>query len=175
MIFFKKIFHRKREKKNEPQPKQLRIDGIKTTLTPAPDDAELAAQALLETTAVPADSRFNDKPVKRLNEKKESTPHDTAYYRSLGEKIRASKAAERRLTMRYLAYCEQQLESPLFTGSLDEIERELYKRQDIAERERGELLKRWQHCLAEVIVRQMSATELTEMTDSAEAPEKPPQ
>ena len=161
MEFFRKIFRRKHFK---PQPRQLRIDGIKTPLTPSPDDAELAAQALLETMAVPADSRFNDKPIKQLNGKKESTPHDAAYYRNLSGKIRAAHEAERRAAMRYVAYVEQELSShpsPL-TSHLSEIEHGLYKHQDAVEREGGELLKRWQKCLAEVIVRQMTTADSTD-------------
>jgi hypothetical protein len=89
--------------------------------------------------------------------------------------------------MRFLAYAEQQLESPLFTdnsslflrpdgskrpevertphSSLNDIERELYKRQDVVEREGGELLKRWRHCLAEVIVRQMTTADSTDKNE----------
>ena len=54
MNFIKKIFRRRKQFK--PQPKQLRIDGVKTTLTPTPDDAELAAQALLESRLSPGPS-----------------------------------------------------------------------------------------------------------------------
>lgn len=168
MEFFKRIFHRKREQKDGQKPRPLRIDGCKTTLTPTPDDAELAAQALLETMAAHSEesrnddkttNRLNDRAANRLNDKKESSTHDAAYYRELSKKIKTARAAEKRHAMRYLAYAEQQLESPLFTDntSLNELEQELYRLQDIAEREGGELLRRWQHCLAECIVRQMRA------------------
>ena len=147
MRWYKNIFRRKTFK---PQPKQLRVDGVTTVLTPKPDDAELAAQALLE--------KLSEKGNKAATKEPE---HGTVeYYREMSKRIKANKAAERRLTMRYLTYCEEQLSlpKPLYNGQIDEIEQELYKRQDVAEREGGELLRRWQHCLAECIVRQMSSS-----------------
>ena len=191
MNFFKKIFHRKREKRDEPQPRPLRIEGTKTSLTPEPDDAELAAQALLESPppnplplgrGVDSHSAKGDhfSPTGGETERRAvgETEKGVAYYRELSRKIRTARQQEVRQTMRFLAYAEQQLESPLFTdnsslflrpngskrpevertphSSLNDIERELYKRQDVVEREGGELLKRWRHCLAEVIVRQMT-------------------
>jgi hypothetical protein len=63
--------------------------------------------------------------------------------------------------MRFLAWCEQELpkhDLPLEgKDSLQQMEVELYKRIDTVERAGGELKRRWQHCLAEVIVRQMTA------------------
>jgi len=161
-----RIFNIFRRKEFKPQPKQLRIDGTKTTLTPTPDDAELAAQALLESRLSPTPSKKKenradkDKPLR-------GTPE---YYHQLSKNIKASRAAEKRLTMRYLVYCEEQLALPkeLYVGQIGEMEQELYKRQDIAEREGGELLRRWQRCLAECIVRQMSSSpaETTENTET---------
>lgn len=149
MEFFK-IFRRKKQKD---QPRQLRIDGVKITMTPAPDDAELAAQALLEAHTDKGKKTHKRKDAK---EPAQGTPE---YYKQLSEKIKKTRAAEARRTKRFLTYAEQQLDSPLMTGQTDEIEKELYKLQDIAEREGGELLKRWRHCLAECIVRQMSGKE----------------
>ena len=189
MEFFKKIFHRHR-KEFKPQPKQLRIDGVKTVMTPSPDDAELAAQALLESRLSPDPSLgargANSKSAKKTRAKGNhplqsqggeggGPPHDVAYYKALSEKIKASKAAERRLTMRYLAYCEEQLAlpQPLYVGQIGEMEQELYRRQDVAEREGGELLRRWQHCLAECIVRQMNAPIEQEESDARiDSPER---
>ena len=175
MDFFK-IFRRKKQKM---QPKQLRVDGIKTELTPAPDDAEFAAQALLENMT---DGKGNhkDKSSKvlstfgRSQREKGQKPQQGSpeYYKQLAERIKKAKAAEVRRAKRFLTYAEQQLDSPLMTGQTGEIERELYKLQDVAEREGGELLKRWQHCLVECIVRQMTGKEDgqedTDLTDGAD-------
>jgi hypothetical protein len=178
MIFFKKIFRRKREKRDEPQPRPLRIEGTKTPLTPEPDDAELAAQALLESPTpkplhlgrgVDSHSAKGD----HFSPTGGETERGATYYRELSRKIQKARQQERRAAMRYVAYVEEQLAhwgqtpcnpaSPAHTGDSPRsgqgvglIERELYKRQDVVEREGGELLKRWQHCLAEVIVRQMT-------------------
>lgn len=155
---FLKFIKRGRARHCEPRP--LRIDGVRTTMTAAPDDAELAAQALLESMS----DNGKRKRSKKAAEPKHGTPE---YYRRLSEKIRESRAAEARLTMRFLTHCEEQLALPkeLYVGQNDEMERELYRRQDIAEREGGELLRRWQHCLAEVIVRQMTAATGGQATD----------
>lgn len=190
MEFLKKIFRRKRERKGL-LARPLRIDGCRPTLTPQPDDAELAAQALLETRADNSKGRNNDKGRRRdnditkyrNNDKEESAPRDAAYYRELSERIKAAHEQNRRSAMRYVSYCEQELSgsrnvgvtkraaveisksrnndvstgekaAPDFAG----LEHGLFKWQDTVDREGGELLKRWQHCLAECIVRQMSAT-----------------
>lgn len=171
MNFIKRIFKRKVFKGNgQREPRPLRIEGVKTAMTPQPDDAELAAQALLESRVYgdkekrKVAHRDNGKAAHRdsgkADDPKKGTPE---YYKQLSEKIRESHAAEARMTMRYLAYCEEQLALPteLYKGQTAEMEQELFKRQTIAEREGGELLRRWQHCLANVIVRQMSATDST--------------
>ena len=175
MEFFK-IFRRKKQKD---QPRQLRVDGIKTELTPAPDDAELAAQALLEAHTN-GKGNHKDKSSKvrstfgRSQREKGQNPQQGTpeYYKQLSEKIKKTRAAEARRTKRFLTYAEQQLDSPLFTDEVGDIERELYKLQDVAEREGGELKRRWQHCLAECIVRQMSGKEDdqedTDLTDGAD-------
>ena len=229
MNFIRRIFKRKQFK---PQPRQLRIDGVKTTLTPTPDDAELAAQALLETLASDNGSRRNKGnkgnvssatiPAQLLSvisfisaghkkdsagHKKDSAGHkkdsagekDAQYYRNLSEKIRAAHDQERRAAMRYVAYCESQITSAIIAchtqtfrsenhqtsdishqpsdishqpSDIAELERGLYKHQDAVEREGGELLKRWQKCLALVIVRETINNNrepaTTDLTDGAD-------
>jgi len=132
----------------------LRIEGVKTApLTPEPDDAELAAQALLESMAAP-------QPPKGGAVAAETPPsggRGAAYYRALADRIRTTRTAEARLTMRLLASVEEQLAEPtaLYKGQWGDTERKLYRAMDVAEREGGELHRRWQHCLANVIVRRM--------------------
>ena len=163
MNFIRRMFKRKVFRGNgQREPRPLRIEGVKTAMTPQPDDAELAAQALLESKKHQSSSIIH-----QPSSHQPSDVHDVAYYKQLSERIKASRAAEARMTMRYLAYCEDKLK--MYDGrrmtddvesqssAVAEMERGLYKRQTIAEREGGELLRRWQHCLAEVIVRQMPA------------------
>lgn len=147
---FLKYIKRGRSRKREQKP--LRVEGVRTPMTPQPDEAELAAQALLETAASGGKAKGRDREA-------EPVQGTAEYYRRLSERIRRTRAAEARLTRRYLAYCEEQLSLPteLYRGQTAEMEQELYKRQAVAEREGGELLRRWQHCLAECIVRNMTA------------------
>ena len=81
----------------------------------------------------------------------------SAYYRALADRIRTARSAEARLVMRLLASVEEQLAEPtaLYKGQWGDTEHKLYRAMDIAEREGGELHSRWQHCLANVIVRRM--------------------
>ena len=149
---FLKIFHRKRrDPKTPPQP--LRIEGCTTRLTPEPDDAELAAQALL-------DSLTSDKARKKVGKpaaakREEPKRGSVEYYQRLSDRIRESHALEARRAKRYLAYCEEQIGGPLPADGLSEIERGLFRHQDCVEREGGKLLGRWRHVLAVVTVRQM--------------------
>lgn len=161
MNFFKKIFKRKREPQQRPEPRPLRIRGCKTELTPAPDDAELSAQALLETMMGNGANGANESPVaNRAHE-----PHDATYYKQLAERIRKAQQQEVWMTMRFLAYCEAQLKMSDGRGKVEdvntpdfaELERGLYQHQDTAEREGGDFLRRWQHCLAECVVRGMKS------------------
>jgi len=163
MDFFR-IFRRKAKR----EPKALRIDGVRTPLTPQPDEAEVAAQALLETMSKGESGRNGRDGSNGANGS--DGPHDAAYYRELAEIIRKNRKEEARALRRYLAYCEEQIAQPLFTDGLGDIERDLCRFQDCAEREGGELLRRWQRCLAECIVRQMTAshTEDTEQTEGTE-------
>ena len=168
MKWFKNIFRRK--KKQEPQP--LQIDGIPPApMTPEPDDAELAAQALLEMMA-DGESRGQAPDFPQASHQGASphdSAHDAAYYKKLAERIRQAQEAARLRTMRFVSFVEQELEKPHLpvsgAGSLGLLEAELYKRLDVIERVGGELKRRWQHCLADVTVRLMQATSHTDDAD----------
>ena len=134
-------------------------------MTPEPDDAELAAQAILETLA--SDSRVSSFKSK-VSSKKKKTPEtrnlkpetrDAKYYNDLASRIRQAHEAARQRTLRFVTFCEEQLQQKdlpdVGKGSLSLLEAELYKRIDTVEREGGDLKRRWQHCLAEVTVRRM--------------------
>ena len=148
-------------------PEPLTIHGIAPApLTAEPDEAELAAQALLEHMAEVSSSKFqvpSDKPhgkPETRNLKPET--RDANYYKELASRIRSTQEAARLRAMRFVAFVEQELEKPHLPvsgkGSLGLLEHELLKRIDVIERVGGELKKRWQHCLATVTVRLMQAT-----------------
>lgn len=169
---------------------RLSIEGIAPApLTAEPDDAELAAAALLEAMAAGKNERM-----KKSKNEKAAPKGSKEYYEQLSEKIKAAHEQERRAAMRFVAYCEKTL-SPLprqgesrakareaganntseerlspFTGEREEglrsLETGLFKWQDAVEREGGELLRRWQHCLATVTVLQMQAVERGEIQNS---------
>ena len=171
MKILKNIFRRK--EKQEPQP--LRIEGVgEAPLTAEPDDAELAAAALLETMAEVQCSGFKVHGQKEKKHESLTDNHkpirDANYYKELASRIRQAHDAARLRTMRFVAFCEQELKKadlPLEgTGSLGLLNAELMKRIDTIERVGGELKKRWQHCLAEVTVRLMQATAHTDSTDN---------
>lgn len=125
----------------------LRIDGVKApVMTPKPDDAELAAQAVLEHM-----SEKGHKPEKKAKEKqaKEGTPE---FYQQMSGKIKEAHAQETRDAMRYLSYTEQELKENPSMDQLIEIERGLYQYQDCIEREQVDLKKRWNNCMAQVMV-----------------------
>lgn len=124
----------------------LRIDGVKAPeMTARPDDAELAAQALLEHKSEPK----GHKKKAKAKQPKEGTPE---FFEQMSGKISDAHAAEARNALRYLAYTEQELKENPTPEQLAEIEKGLYALQDTAEREGGDLKKRWQHCMAEVTV-----------------------
>ena len=157
MKSLKNIFH----KKQKQEPKPLRVEGVAPApMTPEPDDAELAAMALLEKMAeIKGVSRNDGITESGDNGNKKDAPHDAAYYKRLAERIRKAHESANLRTQRFLAFCEQELkkhdlpkEGP---GSLGLLEAELYKRLDVIERHGGELKRRWQHCLAMVTVRLM--------------------
>lgn len=166
----KDFFHSRKRKGGaqveKPEPQPLRIEGIAPApLTPEPDDAELAAQALLELMASASGaSRNNDIPASR-NDDKGDAPRDANYYKKLAERIRSAHEAARQRTVRFLAFCEQELAKPDLPltgpGSLGLLEAELYKRLDVVDRHGGDLKTRWQHALANVLVRQMQAQDDT--------------
>ena len=149
----------------------LRIEGVKPApLTPEPDDAELAAQALLESMCDvrskkedvrgSAADAHQPSPISHQPSKShQPSVRDAAYYRRLAERIRLARDQATLRTMRFVTWCEQELEKrdlPIEgKGSLAQMEAELYKRIDTIERVGGELKRRWQHCLATVIVRRM--------------------
>jgi len=167
MTIFKKIFRRKADNplptgggREEAAP--LRIEGIpEAPFTAEPDDAELAAQAVLEMMA----NQSN-----RSNRSNQSN-RTTAYYQQLADRIREAHAKAARQATRFIYNCELMLQNrhlPLYGGgSVQMLETELYKRIDIIEREGGELKRRWQHCLAEVTVRLMNA-QPAETSESSE-------
>ena len=124
----------------------FRMEGVRIVMTPRPDDAELAAQALLETLC---------EKLGRSRRGKQADPGQGTpeYYRLLSRRIQDGRAAESRAALRIVAYTEQELQSGGTPPS--ELEAGLYRHFDAVEREGGDLLRRWQHCLAECIVRQM--------------------
>lgn len=154
------IFNRL-HKKGKATPRPLRIEGIgEAPFTAEPDAAERAAQQLLELISASGNQRSDIAQGGTVKGGKD-VPHDAAYFRQLAERIRyAQRGAEIRVT-RFVTACEYTLENkdlPYYgDGSLALLEAELYKRFDVVERAGGELKRRWQHCLAEVIVRLMDA------------------
>ena len=189
----KDFFHSRKQKGGaqveKPEPQPLRIEGIAPApLTPEPDDAELAAQALLEHMVQVSSSTFqvssDDAEKGKRKDKAAAAPHpskgrgkgagsqpetlnlkpetrDANYYKKLAERIRLAHEAARQRTVRFLAFCEQELAKPDLPltgpGSLGLLEAELYKRLDVVDRHGGDLKTRWQHALANVLVRQMQA------------------
>lgn len=165
------IFHHEHKGDESSMPKP--IDGAENIpMTAEPDEAEIAAQAVLEiilekkeASSKKSRKRGNAEATKDLNKQNNDTEHDADYYRHLAERIREAYAAARQRALRFTCYCEQQLADPSLPlygkGSLSLLEAELYKRLDVVEREGGDLKKRWQHCLAEVTIRLMSASTKT--------------
>ena len=124
---------------------------MSTKMTAKPDDAELAAQALLEHMSDGSSDKKHKRTKGKVEKPKDGTPE---HYQQLSGKIKEAHAQEARDAMRYLAYTEQELKENPSMEQLIEIERGLYQHQDAADREGGELKSRWQHCLAQVIVLQ---------------------
>lgn len=128
----------------------LRVSGVRTFLTPEPDDAELAARALLESLASgpSVDGGGEDGRLEKGSD---------GYYHDLAERVRTGREDERRAALRFVACCEERLEKP--APQTEGLEEGLFRHQAAVEREGGELKRRWQHCLAEVIVRRELAAE----------------
>lgn len=147
---FKRLFRQKKKEQTQEHP--LRIEGTHTTLTAESDDAELAAEALLDNLSGQSNQNVPSNQSNRNTQ-------DVTYYNQLAERIRQAHDAATLRTMRFVAFCEQELQKSNLPkegpGSLGLLEAELYKRIDTVDREGGELKRRWQHCLAEVTVRLM--------------------
>lgn len=184
MKLFKKLFR----KDSSPRGGQdgavpLAIEGAPTHLTPEPDEAELAAQALLELMAS-GKHKAQGKKASRAPVGSPDGEKDDAYYHQLAERIREAHAKAARQATRFIYNCELELQKPRLPlygdGSVQMLETELYKRIDIIDREGGELKRRWQHCLAEVTVRLMNAqppeekpyTDNTDKKDGAQKAQK---
>ena len=137
----------------------LAIEGVTPApVTAEPDDAELAAQAVLELMAHGKRKAKNEEspdPVSFSSEDEKGS----AFYRHVADRIREARTEAALRATRFVAFAEQQLRNPRLPltgkGSLALLEAELYKRIDIIEREGGKLKRRWQHCLAVVTVRMM--------------------
>ena len=135
--------------------KPLAMDGVSPApLTQEPDEAEQAAEALMDL--------LSGKDHARNTKDGEPQQGSVEYYRHIAENIRNAREASRRRVTRFLAYCERQLQDTQLPisgpRSLSLLEMELYKRIDTIDREGGELKRRWQHCLAEVTVRRLRFT-----------------
>ena len=117
---------------------------MSTKVTAKPDDAELAAQALLEHMSEP-----KGKKPKKAAQPKEGTPE---HYQQLSGKIKEAHAQEARDAQRFLAYTEQELKQNPSMEQLIEIESGLYGLEETIKREQGELKKRWDKCLAQCMV-----------------------
>ena len=165
------IFFRQNRQKEPETPQTLKIDGVgEAPMTMEADNAELAAQALLEVMLDKQKRRRKKSDVSDKSETSEksgesgkpNTLQTSEYYHQLSDRIRKAYASSRQRTLRFLCYCEQQLRNqdiPLYgADSLNIIQAELYKRIDVIDREGGDIKARWQHCLAEVTLRQMEAS-----------------
>lgn len=165
------IFFRQNRQKEPETPQTLKIDGVgEAPMTMEADNAELAAQALLEVMLDKQKRRRKKADVsdksetsgKSVESGKPNTLQTSEYYHQLSDRIRKAYASSRQRTLRFLCYCEQQLRNqdiPLYgANSLNIMQAELYKRIDVVDREGGDIKARWQHCLAEVTLRQMEAS-----------------
>ena len=165
------IFFRQNRQKEPETPQTLKIDGVgEAPMTMEADNAELAAQALLEVMLDKQKRRRKKSDVSDKSETSEKsgesgkpdTLQTSEYYHQLSDRIRQAYGSSRQRTLRFLCYCEQQLRNhdiPLFgAGSLNLLQAELLKRIDVVDRVGGEIKARWQHCLAEVTLRQIEAS-----------------
>lgn len=165
------IFFRQNRQKEPETPQTLKIDGVgEAPMTMEADNAELAAQALLEVMLDKQKRRRKKSDVSDKSETSEksgesgkpNTLQTSEYYHQLSDRIRKAYASSRQRTLRFLCYCEQQLRNqdiPLYgADSLNIMQAELYKRIDVVDREGGDIKARWQHCLAELTLRQMEAS-----------------
>ena len=159
LVDFRKIFRRKA---GAVVAIPLRIEGVRTRLTPEPDEKEVGAMALLEMMRGGGKNERNGRDGR---DGKAAPQKGTAeYYRTLSEKIREAHAAERRMALRCIAYTEQELALP--HPDLAALENGLFRHITTIEREKGDLKERWQHCLADITVRQMRAVSQEPMPDA---------
>jgi hypothetical protein len=162
--------------KKQTSPIPLRIQDVKEApMTPEPDDAEIAVQAILEVMLEKNAKKTRKKTANKNGKgaeanRKNEEPNSVAYYKHLSKHICEAYRSARLRALRFLCFCEQQLEDPDIPayghGSIALLEAELYKRLDVVEREGGDMKKRWQHCLAEVTLRLMNAP----LPDNEECP-----
>ena len=167
-------YYRKKRHEHKEAASHLRIEGQEPApLTPAPDDAELSAQALLESlVSEELSAKASGKDERSVKSEEVSAEANTqpstlnsqlqrgaTYYQKLSRRIRQVHEQERRMTMRYVAYCEKQTSGIKNNEAemLSSMEKGLYSHLDTIERNGGELKRRWQHVLAEIIVRQMES------------------
>lgn len=126
----------------------LRVSGARTVMTPEPDEAELAARALLESLSPAPKNKGGGKG-------KEPEKGSEEHYRMVAERVREGRDEERRAALRYVAYCEEQLKGR--SPQLADLEEDLYKHQAAVEREGGELKTRWLRCLGDTVFRREQA------------------
>lgn len=141
------------------EPARIAIEGVRPApVTAEPDDAEIAAQAILDSLSK---NTRKKETVEKPAENQPQETHDADYYRRLVTRIRKARTSTEWHATRFVACCESQLENPHLplTGdnSVELLEAELYKRIDVIERAGGELKRRWQRCLADVTVRLINA------------------
>lgn len=138
----------KRNRKQKPEPVPLLIGDIPVPpVTPSPNDAEFAANALLQS--------FVKQP--KPKKKKEIEKGTRTYYQELSEKAHEKHSEEARIAIRYVAFVEHELRKRLPETNWPELEDGLYKHMSIVEHMGGELKSRWQHCLANVTMRMCNA------------------
>ena len=148
------------------EPARFTIEGVPPApLTPEPDDAELAAKAVLEIMATPKPNETHkthesNEPHETHSPNKPQPPMTAAHYQTIAQRIREAHVVATQRATRFVAFCEQKLQEPGLPregkNSLALLNVELLKRVDVIEREGGELKRRWQHCLAEVTIRLMA-------------------
>ena len=108
MRLISSIFRRRRPLTIDHLP--LTIDGIgRAPLTAEPDEAELAAAALLESMGAQKNRNTRSPQNTQSNQKSAPVKGTPAYYHALSQKIREAHAAEARAAQRYISYTEQRL------------------------------------------------------------------
>lgn len=163
-----RLFSLFKKKKAKCEAVPLRIEGIGAApTTPLPDDAELAAQALLEMAMKGGEN--NKRTVTKTPHKDAEKPSPDSkgkvYYQHFSERMNNIRKQEIRMAMRCTAWCEELLDAMEHRRGtaenqsevLAEMNTRLLSHLDAVEREGGELKLRWQRCLALVTLRMMQA------------------